>query len=576
LTVYRGQLIPSIELESLKNAEGGLIAMTSFVSTTRDHEVATIFAGNGAKPPNFEPVIFEIYIEQSDLEQERRPFADISEVSSKGKDEDEILLCMGTVMRIESVELSEEMSRIRLRTCPYNDSAWQYSKMGLLPCESSNSLDETYSLMTLGMLLFSMDECKKAEQFYSMINSSSDPVIKKMCQFYLIATRARETKMFDLDYSSNMMMGICEMQKVIQSMANCESILDFCPEICKLQMQDIATFFELIKLKGAHSVNSFKLIEKYNELLEIMLRFGPMLDSPIFHSSLIEPVRLFSENTESNDEQIKSIRYDRMKSNMDKILSENDSSRSDIFYRMALSAVKEGNYDRAIAFVRDGLSITSNYNNGIDVELYNLLVIIYKKQKNWPAVIESCQSIIDMPQIPPSSSAIVKAHIERGDACIELDDLSEAFLSYTNALELQKQHHAPNHPLTSEIHINIGNVFEKKGNVSAALESYNEAITLGSPDTASTAYKNIGVMYMRRGNHDLARSNFIKCLEIQEGSIPHKTFLIACIHLWLARLEHKTEHYEQRDFHIQQSRKIADHDEENHKWITEQISRILG
>jgi tetratricopeptide (TPR) repeat protein len=159
---------------------------------------------------------------------------------------------------------------------------------------------------------------------------------------------------------------------------------------------------------------------------------------------------------------------------------------------------------------------------------------------------------------------------------MELDDLSEAFLSFTNALELQNQHHVPNHPLTSEIHIKIGNVFEKTDNVSAALESYDKAITFGSPDTASEAYETIERIYTRRRNHDVARSNFIKCLEIRKDWIPQKTFLIACTHLWLAIVEHKTEHYQQRDFHIQQARKITDHDEEERDLITEQMSQILG
>lgn len=138
--------------------------MASFVSTTRDHQVATIFAGNGEKPANLEPVIFEICIEQSDLEEERRPFADISEVSSK-EDEAEILLCMGTMMRVESVELGAEMTRICLRTCSYGDSAWQYLKMVILPRESSILADETSSLFILGQILFNMSEYKRPSNF---------------------------------------------------------------------------------------------------------------------------------------------------------------------------------------------------------------------------------------------------------------------------------------------------------------------------------------------------------------------------------------------------------------------------
>ncbi len=579
MTVYRGQFLSLIELEDLKAAKGGLIAMTSFLSTTRDHTVATMFAGNGEKPANFEPVIFEIYIEQSNLEEERRPFANIREVSSK-KDEDEILLCMGTVMRIDLVEPGKEMTRICLRTCPYDDSAWQYSKVDLLSCESSNSVDETDSLRNVVLLLYYMGEWEKAEQFIRVIKSSTDPEMHTMCQFNLMMVRMmRQMNVSDQDFLSNFLsnirMGMYEMEKHSQSIINDESVPDCRREIHKRRVQYIATFLDDDKnSKDLHSMFMLTAVENEIKTFENMQRYGTALPTSSMYESLIKPLHWFPESAESNAEQMKSIMYDRVKSNMDKILPEKDSYRHFMLFIMATYAKKDGDYDRAIALVREGLSVTCSY--GIGVLLYEFLAEIYKEQKNWPAAIESYQSIIDMPEIPPSSSAIVKAHIERGDACIELDDLSEALISYTNALELQSQHHVPNHPLTSKIHIKIGNVFKKTENVSAALESYNEAITFGFPDTASEVYEAIGIIYMRQGNYDMARSNFIKCLEIRKDWTPHKTFLLALTHIWLAIVEHKTEHYQQRDFHFQQARKLAIHDEEDRDFITERISQILG
>jgi tetratricopeptide (TPR) repeat protein len=367
-----------------------------------------------------------------------------------------------------------------------------------------------------------------------------------------------------------------EYQKLCQSIANCELVPDLSREISKFNEQCTATFLGIINSTDMDSSSKCMVPEINNEMLEKLKRYGPEFATSFIHPSLSKPVRLSSETAISSDEQMKSTVYDILKFNTDNVnvVPEIDSSRSLTLLEMAMSAKEEGNYDQAIALVRDGLSVSCGHD--IHVSLHELLIIIYKKQKNWLGVIESCQCIIDMPEIPPSSSAIVKAHIKRGDACIELDDLSEAFLSYTNALELQNQHHVPIHPLTSEIHIKIGNVFEKIEDVSAALESYDKAITLGFPDTASEAYEAIGIIYMRQGNYDMARSNFIKCLEIRKDWIPQKTFRLAWTHTWLAIVEHKTEHYQQRDFHFQQARKITDHDEEERDIITEQISQILG
>jgi tetratricopeptide (TPR) repeat protein len=420
-----------------------------------------------------------------------------------------------------------------------------------------------------------MGEYKKAEQFFNMIKSSTHPAINEASQLYLTAARMMQIKRDNPDDISNMLILMHEFQKNYQSIANCELAPDLFREINKFQAQFIAALLDTINSTDIGSLNKSMLLKIYNEMLEKLQRDGPEFATPSIHPSLSKPARLFSEIAKSSDEQMKSTAYDTLKFDIDNFVFKENSSRSFTLLRMAMTAESDGDYDRAIALVRDGLSVTCDYDT--HVMLYEYLIIIYKKQKNWPAVIKSCQCIIDMPQIPPSSSTIVEAHIERGNACIELDDLSEALISYTKALELQSQHHVPNHPLTSEIHIKIGNVFKKRKDVSAALESYGKAITLGFPDTASEAYEMIGSIYTHQRNYDVARSNFIKCLEIQEGSIPQKTFRLACTHIWLALVEHKTEHYQQRDFHFQQAITITDHDDEEIRdLVTKQISQILG
>lgn len=574
MLVYRGQFVSLIELESLKSAEGGLIAVTSFLSTTRDHKIATMFAGDGEKPPNLEPVLFEICIEQLDLEEERLPFADISEVSFH-QHEAEMLLCMGTVMRIDSVKMDEELARIRLRICPYDDSMWSSPKVNLLPSESCSPLDENSSLFCLGNFLLTMGECKKAEQFFSMIESSACPEINQMCQLQLIKARIRQMKSTDLNFSSNYLMGMCEIQKRTQSLINNELIPDSVREIAKPYLEHIDSLVEMINSKSLYSSKALVVLNNEMKIFETFQRCGLEMARCVMNPSLVKSLNWRFESAESSNEQIKSTMYDRIKSTTDNVLSEKDPTRQNALAYMAFSFANDGDYDRAISLVRDQLSTTCSNDNDANVVLYQSLVTFYTTQKNWSAVVESCQSIIDMPQIPSSSSAIINAYIDRGDACIELTDLDAAYLSYINALELQNQHHAPNHPLTSEIYIKIGDLFKNADNMSAALENYEKAIRFGSPDTASKAYENIGIMHMYRRNHDVARSNFIKCLEIREHSMPHETFWLALIHLWLAEVEHRTGFYEKRDFHIQKATKIADHDEEHRDFIIKHISRIL-
>jgi hypothetical protein len=88
--VYRGQFISPKELIKLQHSLGSMISITSFISTTKNFEIALIFSGNGDARPNFESVIFEIRLDESDLGDEASPFADICQLSSK-QDEEEVV-----------------------------------------------------------------------------------------------------------------------------------------------------------------------------------------------------------------------------------------------------------------------------------------------------------------------------------------------------------------------------------------------------------------------------------------------------------------------------------------------------
>ena len=98
--VYRGQQLAANELEVLKLNINGCISMNTFVSTTKNEDVALMFAGDGSGRPLSESVLFEmiITIDNSDL-----PCADISEMSDMSHEE-EVLLAMGMIFKINSIE----------------------------------------------------------------------------------------------------------------------------------------------------------------------------------------------------------------------------------------------------------------------------------------------------------------------------------------------------------------------------------------------------------------------------------------------------------------------------------------
>ena len=77
--------------------------MNTYLSTTQRKDLALVYAGNGSDRPLFESILFEITLDKNVLTKSK-PFADIKNLSHFGTEEEEILLSMGIIFKIQSVE----------------------------------------------------------------------------------------------------------------------------------------------------------------------------------------------------------------------------------------------------------------------------------------------------------------------------------------------------------------------------------------------------------------------------------------------------------------------------------------
>lgn len=99
LSTFRGTLIPSEELERLKENKGKVISINGFLSTSRNIDVALAFAGESLPQAAFQAVLFEIEVNSS---MRTVVFADV-EKKSRMKDEDEVLFTLNSLFKIDSV-----------------------------------------------------------------------------------------------------------------------------------------------------------------------------------------------------------------------------------------------------------------------------------------------------------------------------------------------------------------------------------------------------------------------------------------------------------------------------------------
>ncbi|CAF3170547.1 unnamed protein product [Rotaria socialis] len=159
LHLYRGQRLKLSQILSISRCINGIISLNSFVSTTQDRDVANKF-NFGRKEQNDEPVLFEIDVDMNN--EYGIVFADIREFS-RYKEEEEILISIGSVFRIESVEFIEKnkLYVIHLSLSRHD----QLSVNNYIEQSYATEIDSNEHSVLFGKLLFDMGEYQFAIKY---------------------------------------------------------------------------------------------------------------------------------------------------------------------------------------------------------------------------------------------------------------------------------------------------------------------------------------------------------------------------------------------------------------------------
>ncbi|CAF3990748.1 unnamed protein product [Didymodactylos carnosus] len=159
LTVFRGQVMTSVEVENLKRSIGGLISMNTFLSTTRKRDVAVAYAGSGELcNSTLESVLFEI---QVDMKIETKPFCYINQLSMF-YDEEEVLFSIGTVFQVETIELMKnKIWNVKMILSGEHDK-----RSEALTTYFKKEIGKSPSVLTLGWFLNRLGDFDMSERFY--------------------------------------------------------------------------------------------------------------------------------------------------------------------------------------------------------------------------------------------------------------------------------------------------------------------------------------------------------------------------------------------------------------------------
>ncbi|CAF0763578.1 unnamed protein product [Adineta steineri] len=107
-TVYRGQGLSTGDFEQMMETKDGLISFNNFLSTSKDRDVSYAFAASNQANPDLFGILFVIKVHPSPS---TSPFASIAGIS-KFKDEEEVLLSMHSVFRIQNMKQMGENTHL--------------------------------------------------------------------------------------------------------------------------------------------------------------------------------------------------------------------------------------------------------------------------------------------------------------------------------------------------------------------------------------------------------------------------------------------------------------------------------
>lgn len=313
------------------------------------------------------------------------------------------------------------------------------------------------SLSQLAVVLYFMGDFPEFEKvmkvMQSSIDSSMDPVLVIRFEYSSLYTELVELDPNNADHGGKFPNILWKLKKLARSALDSQRQDNRSRDSLPSQISLINNVL--------HPMNSDSLgIDVSKSAVEFFTILGEccrMDTQPTWNLIRKRKIAPLIERLETKDESNDFKMHQTIQAYCAGVYSDKDDDRIDWWSHLAKDAYDNGDYDQAIRFLREGLSIPSSKVD--QVVRYRDRLLTSFIQQNWLATIEYGQAIINMPQLPPGSPFIVQAYRNCAHAYRELGDLFETLLSYTKALELQHQHQAPRHPPTAEVYMKLGNSF---------------------------------------------------------------------------------------------------------------------
>ena len=157
MKLFRGQAMDKADFDRLHESKGGLLSISSFLSTSSDREAALRFARETLTDKRKASILMEISVDKNAV----IPVANITDLSVY-KTEKEWLFSIGSVFRIGSLECSSEgIWIIRLTLTDDQDE-----QLNALKEHFKKSMTDSNTCLNFAKLMHRLAAWKKSEYFY--------------------------------------------------------------------------------------------------------------------------------------------------------------------------------------------------------------------------------------------------------------------------------------------------------------------------------------------------------------------------------------------------------------------------
>jgi tetratricopeptide (TPR) repeat protein len=534
ITVYRGQLMPADQLTKLKNNIDGFISINTFFSTSHSSTVAFQFAGDGSRRPMFESVYFEIEL---NLEINKVPFANVNTISKFGS-ENEVILCMGTVFRIETVE-------------PLNNFLW-YVKLILINENETKKLnhlkeylmeenDKVSNYLALGKTLQQMGEYNQVQTYYELLlaelpaNHPDIPGIYSGLGAAILAMKK------DLKLA----MKYLKQSITLQQKTFTNNILLF-----------IQTFNSIaaIHVERRKFKSGLILYQFIQEILD-NIHVGPKI-----HRILKARAEICNNigHIYSKIGQLSlALKYYKISLTIDrKILPPNHPNIALSLNNIGFIYLTKRDSETAEKYLQEANAIRQQslpleYHPDL-AQMYNNLGAMHYSKANFNKALFHFEKALEIQLkcLPPVNSDTASLYNSLGNTYSGKEDYQMALQMYENSLKIAQQCWPTFHPQISEVHQNIGSVCRSLGNYERALNSCEKALEIGLkclPPTHSDLaeiYEEIGRIYSETDNHTMATTNFHKAIDIYTKNPPINQKSLGTLYEQLGREYYDQEYYQ--------------------------------